>query len=133
MNLVDRFLRNARLRKWKIWKFELSPPPQNGKSQQFTYGSLAKGFLRKVCGNSAESSRKFDKNTFRCVRKVCRNSAESCGNLRNIFWNDPFPNDPMSELLKKEGKKGKIGRNGGKCYWQFVCLSSVSVVNVLPS
>ena len=27
-------------------------------------GSLAKGFLRKVCGNSAESSRKFAENTF---------------------------------------------------------------------
>ena len=47
-------------------------------------GSLSKVFLRKVCGNSAESSRKFAKNTFYCVRKGCRNSAESCGNLRKI-------------------------------------------------
>ena len=44
-------------------------------------GSLAKGFLRKVCGNSAESSRKFAENTFYCVRKGCGNSAESCGNF----------------------------------------------------
>ena len=67
-------------------------------------GSLAKGYLRKVCGNSAENLRKFAKNTFYCVRKGCGNSAESLrkfrGNLRKIFCNDPFPNDPISELLK---------------------------------
>ena len=44
-------------------------------------GSLAKGFLQKVCGNSAESSRKFAENTFCCLRKGCGNSAESCGNF----------------------------------------------------
>ena len=69
-------------------------------------GSLAKGFLRKVCGSSAENSRKFAKNTFYCVRKGCRNSAESLrkfrGNLQKFFCNDPFPNDPISELLKKQ-------------------------------
>ena len=43
-------------------------------------GSLAKGFLRKVCGNSAENSRKFAK---KCVllrqervRKLCGKFAE---------------------------------------------------------
>ena len=40
-------------------------------------GSLAKGFLRKVCGNSVENSRKFAKNAFYCVRKGCGNSVES--------------------------------------------------------
>ena len=62
-------------------------------------GSLAKGSLRKVCGNSAESLLKFATHTFYCVRKGCGNSAVR-GNLRKIFCNDPFPNDPISEMLK---------------------------------
>ena len=61
-------------------------------------GSLAKGFLRKVCGKFAET-------TFYCARKGCGNSAESLrkfrGNLRKLFCNDPFPNDPISELSRK--------------------------------
>ena len=40
-------------------------------------GLLAKGSLRKVCGNSAENSRKFAKHAFYCGRKGCGNSAES--------------------------------------------------------
>ena len=59
-------------------------------------GSLAKGFLRKVCGNSVESSRKFAENTFYCVRKGCGNSAESCGKFSAMT---PFPNDPISMFL----------------------------------
>ena len=66
-------------------------------------GTIAKGFLRKVCGNSAAILRKFAKSPFYCVRKGCGNSAEIlrkvCGNLRKLFYNDPFPNDPISELL----------------------------------
>ena len=63
-------------------------------------GSLAKGFLRKVCGNSAEISRKFGQKIrsiasgkgAEILRKVCANFAE-------IFCKDPFPNDPTNELL----------------------------------
>ena len=75
-------------------------------------GSLAKVFLPKVCGNSAENSRKFARNTFYCVRKGCGNSAESLrkfrGHLQKIFCNEPFPNDLISELLNNEE-----GRWGG--------------------
>ena len=46
-------------------------------------GSLSKGFSREVCGNSAETSRKFAENTFiasgkgaEILRKVCGNFAE---------------------------------------------------------
>ena len=63
-------------------------------------GSLAKRFLRKVCGNSAENSRKFAKHTFYCVRTGCRNSAESLRKFAELFSNDP-PNDPISELLRR--------------------------------
>ena len=59
-------------------------------TQQLTYGVVSKGVfaesLRKVRGNYVllrqERVRKF------------------CGNLRKIFCNDPFPNDPISKLLK---------------------------------
>ena len=50
-------------------------------------GSLAKGFLWRVCGNSAENSQKFAKNTFYCVRKGCGHSAESCGNFMETCGN----------------------------------------------
>ena len=65
-------------------------------------GSLAKGFLRKVYGNSAENSRKIrfiaPGKDAEILRKVLRKFR---GNLRKIFCNDPFPNDPISELLRK--------------------------------
>ena len=67
-------------------------------------GSLVKGFLRKVHGNSAETSRKSEKYVVlhqERVRKFCGKFAEFCGNLRTIFCNDPFPNGPISELLIK--------------------------------
>ena len=65
-------------------------------------GSLAKGFfaevLRKVCGNLRET-RSYS------VRKGCGNSAESLrkfrGKLQTNFCNDPFPNHPISELLSQ--------------------------------
>ena len=59
-------------------------------------GSLAKGFLRKVCGNSAESSRKL---RFIAPGKGAEILRKFRGNLRKMFCNDPFPNDPISELL----------------------------------
>ena len=59
-------------------------------------GPLAKGFLRKVCGNFAESSRKL---RFIAPGKGAGILRKFRGNLRKIFWNDPFPNDPISELL----------------------------------
>ena len=51
-------------------------------------GSLATGFLRKVCGNSAENSRKFAKERVllrvEILRKVCRNFAEICGKFSGM-------------------------------------------------
>ena len=48
-------------------------------------GSLAKGSLRKVCGNSAETSREFAENRFYCVRKGCGNSADISRKFADIF------------------------------------------------
>ena len=80
-------------------------------------GSLAKGSLRKVCGSSAEILRKV-RGQYVLLRQ--ENSAESLrkchGNLRKIFCNDPFPNDPISVVLRKEWGKGgeQRGNKGGK-------------------
>ena len=65
-------------------------------------GSLAKGFLRKVCGNSAESSRKI---RFIASGRGAEILRKVCGNLRkNLQCHyDPFPN-PISELLTEERK-----------------------------
>ena len=71
-------------------------------NQRLTYGVVSEGVfaesLWKFCG-------KFADNTFYCARKGCGNSAESLrkfhGNLRKIFWNDPFPNDPISVVLRE--------------------------------
>ena len=66
-------------------------------------GLLAKRFLRKVCGNSAESSRKISKRHVLLrqerVRKFCGKLRKFRGNLWKIVRNDPLTNDPMSELL----------------------------------
>ena len=74
-------------------------------------GSLAKGFLRKVCGNSAEILRKVRGNYVLLrqerARKFCGKFAEIRVNLRKLFCNDPFPNDPVSELLTLGG--GNLG------------------------
>ena len=63
--------------------------------------------MQNFCGKFAET-------TFHCARKGCGNSAESLqkfrGNLRNIFCNDPFPNDPISELLKSGPFPKKVGK-----------------------
>ena len=65
-------------------------------------GSLAKGSLRKVCGNSAEILRKVrGQYVLLCqerVRKFCGKFAEIS---RKFFCNDPFPNDPISVVLKE--------------------------------
>ena len=75
-------------------------------------GSLTKGYplLQKVCGNSAESSRKFGKKIVLLrqerVRKFCGKLRKFGGNLRNIFCNDPFPNDPIRNYWDKGIKSG---------------------------
>ena len=64
-------------------------------------GSLAKESLRKVCGASAENSRKYEKLHFMLLRQ--ERVRKFCGKLQKFrakcFCNDPFPNDPISELL----------------------------------
>ena len=91
-------------------------------------GSLAKGFLQQVGGNSAESSRNLHKrNTFHCVRKGHRNSVESCGNVAEICRNFsemyPFPNDPiLSELLTKGSGCKREGAQRTYCYPRAVGL-----------
>ena len=60
-------------------------------------GSLAKGFLRNVLRKFCRKFAETCKNAVYCVRKECGNSAE---NQRKYFCNNPFPNDPISELLK---------------------------------
>ena len=70
-------------------------------------GSLAKGPLRKVCGNSAEIlaeiCKKYVSLRQERVRKFCGKFAEISRRLRKIFCNDPFPNDPISELHYRIG------------------------------
>ena len=110
--------------------------------QQLTYGVVSEGVfaesLRKFCGNSAESSQRT---TFYCARKGCGNSAESLrkfhGNLRKIFCNDPFPNDPISVLLRwgdrgaERVSAGILGGGGGAKYLFFsgpICPPSLKQV-----
>ena len=85
-----------------IRPFPLSPPIKISSSLM---GSLAKGSLRKACGNSAENLRKFCRKYVSLrqerVRKFCGKFADISRRLRKIFCNDPFPNDPISELLIK--------------------------------
>ena len=58
-------------------------------------GPLVKGSLRKVCGNSAENSRKFSQQKyFYCVRKGCGNSVEISRKLVKIFLQWPLPERP---------------------------------------
>ena len=73
------------------------------KHQQFTYGVAIEGFfseiLQKFCGN-------LQKYGLLRQESVCGNSTERLRSakilrkLRNIFCNDPFPSDPISEFLK---------------------------------
>ena len=59
-------------------------------------GSLAKGFLRKLCGKFAEICKEMHLIAPGKGAEILRKFR---GNLRKIFCNDPFPNDPISELL----------------------------------
>ena len=62
-------------------------------------GSLAKGFLRKVCRNSAENSAETCKKYVLLRQERVR---KFCGKFAEIFleWTPSgFPNDPISELL----------------------------------
>ena len=71
-------------------------------SQQFTYGVVSEGVvaesLRKFCGDFAEICKKYVPLRQERVRKFCGKFAEISRRLRKIFCNDPFPNDPISEL-----------------------------------
>ena len=78
------------------------PPKSIGEVSSSLMGSLAKGFLRKVHGKFAEICKRYVLLRQERVRKFCGKLRKSCRNLRKCFCNDPFPNDPMSELLKKE-------------------------------
>ena len=72
--------------------------------QSTEYGVVSEGVLRKVWGNSAEIMRKVRGNYVLLrqekVRKFYGSLRKFRGNLRKISCNDPFPNDPISELLK---------------------------------
>ena len=54
-----------------------------------------------ACSKLEEQTARGEAQGKNCVRKGCGNSAEI---LRKIFCNDPFPNDPISELLKEWGR-----------------------------
>ena len=103
-----RLLRLAGLVRCIIWRHRpLGREPvqirsQTFLTQQFTFGVVSEGvFVLKVCGNSTETSRKLSKHIrfiasgkgAEILQKVCGNFAEIC------FFNDPFPNHPISELL----------------------------------
>ena len=82
-------------------------------------GSLAKCFFRTVCRNSVESSRKFNKKTSLTTSgkgaEILRKLRKFRGKLRKCFCNGPFPNDPISELLKRAGGGGVgTGKGTGK-------------------
>ena len=72
--------RPAKNLKLKTDRFDRLPVPKI--SSSLYTGSLAKGFLRKVCGNCAENSQKLAKKYVvlrqERVRKVCGNFAEIC-------------------------------------------------------
>ena len=64
-------------------------------------GSLGKGLLQKVCGNSAENSRKFAENTFYCVRKGCGDSAEISRKFAEHSLQWPLPERPHKWIAEK--------------------------------
>ena len=75
-------------------------------------GSLAKGFLQKVYGNSAGTSRKFGKIICSIASGKCAEILRKvCGNFVENFCNDPFPNDPISELLKQGFSESLLARS----------------------
>ena len=67
------------------------------KGQQFTYGVVSEGFfaesLRKFCGKFAEICKEM---RFIVPGKGAEILRKVRGNLWKFFWNDPFPNDPIS-------------------------------------
>ena len=74
-------------------------PPIFSLSQQLAYGVVSEGcFWQKVCGNSAESSWKL---CFIAPGKGAEILQKFRRDLQKISCNDPFPNDPISELLIK--------------------------------
>ena len=81
--------------------------------QQFTYGVVSEGVvaesLRKFCGNFAEICKKYVSLRQERVRKFCGKFAEISRGLRKIFCNDPFPNDPISELLNDSSRVNHSG------------------------
>ena len=79
-------------------------------------GSLVKGF----CGKFAENLRKFAKKYILLrqerVRKVC---GKSCGICAKFCCNDPFPDDPKSELLILETPFANP-----RTFWNIKCNGS---------
>ena len=68
-------------------------------------GSLAKVFfaegLQSFCGNS-KTLRRFAKIRFIALGKgaeILQKVVEISWKFAEVFFNDPFPNDPISELL----------------------------------
>ena len=61
--------------------------------------------MRKFCGNFAEISQKLRFIAKGRVRKFCGKLRQFRRNLQNIFCNDPFPIDPIGELLIFVGRK----------------------------
>ena len=82
----------------RFYNVQMSTVNLWGRQRRGFCGKFAE-ILRKFCG-------KFADTTSYCARKGCGNSAESLRkfrrNSRKIFCNDPFPNDPISELLKMD-------------------------------
>ena len=95
-------------------------------SQQLTYGVVSEGFF---CGKFAEILRKVrGKYVLLCqerVRKFCGKFAEFHGNLRKIFCNDPFPNDPI-RLIKCIAESQSHGRTA----WPHIarCCDTIAAI-----
>ena len=78
----------------------------SAKCEQFTYGVVSEGVfaesLLKFCGNFAKQIHVIlSGKGAEILRKACGTFAEICGH-------DPFPNNPVSELLtRREGQNVK--------------------------
>ena len=75
----------------------------------YTYGIVSEGVfaasLQKFCRKFAEICTKKKKNVSlrqERVRKFCGKLQKCRGNVQIFFCNDPFPSDPISELLSLE-------------------------------
>ena len=98
--------------------------------QQFTYGVVSEGVfaesLLKFCGKFAKIYAKITKKKRNVLMrqekgaKFCGKLRKFRGNLRNFFCNDPFPNDPISELLVFSFRQRRQFLNGaGLCFFQI--------------